>query len=40
MLYHYTSLEGLLGVINSKSIWASHCKYLNDSLENLGSDEK
>ncbi|MDC9523079.1 DUF2971 domain-containing protein [Pseudoalteromonas sp. Angola-31] len=33
MLYHYTSLEGLLGVINSKSIWASHCKYLNDSLE-------
>lgn len=33
MLYHYTSLDGLIGIINSNSIWASHCKYLNDSLE-------
>jgi hypothetical protein len=33
MLYHYTSLDGLLGIINGNSVWASHCKYLNDSLE-------
>lgn len=33
MIYHYTNLQGLLGIINSKSIWASHCEYLNDSSE-------
>ncbi len=33
ILYHYTSLEGLLGIINSQSMWASHCEYLNDSSE-------
>ncbi|PTQ65047.1 Protein of unknown function (DUF2971) [Nitrosomonas oligotropha] len=33
MLYHYTSLAGLIGVINNKSIWASHCEFLNDSNE-------
>ncbi|MBG9993616.1 DUF2971 domain-containing protein [Pseudoalteromonas sp. NZS127_1] len=33
MLYHYTSLDGLLGIVNGNSVWASHCKYLNDSLE-------
>tara|TARA_R110002033_G_scaffold121307_1_gene164274 strand:+ start:5331 stop:5984 length:654 start_codon:yes stop_codon:yes gene_type:complete len=33
MLYHYTSLDGLIGIINGNSVWASHCKYLNDSVE-------
>lgn len=33
MLYHYTSLAGLIGVINYKCIWASHCEFLNDSNE-------
>jgi hypothetical protein len=33
ILYHYTSLEGLLGIIKSKSIWASSILYLNDSSE-------
>ncbi len=33
MLYHYTSLDGLIGIINGNSLWASHCKYLNDSTE-------
>jgi hypothetical protein len=33
MLYHYTSLDGLIGIINGNSVWASHCKYLNDSTE-------
>lgn len=33
MLYHYTSLTGLIGVVSNKSIWASHCEFLNDSSE-------
>ena len=32
-LYHYTSLEGLLGIIESKSIWATNVLYLNDASE-------
>ena len=32
-LYHYTSLQGLIGIITGKSIWASHCEFLNDSSE-------
>ncbi len=35
MLYHYTSLEGLLGILKNQSIWASHCEFLNDSSEFL-----
>jgi len=31
LLYHYTSLEGLLGIIECKSIWASKILYLNDA---------
>ncbi len=33
MLYHYTSLNGLIGILQSQGIWASHCEYLNDSSE-------
>lgn len=33
MLYHYTSLAGLIGIITNKCIWASHCEFLNDSNE-------
>lgn len=33
MLYHYTSLQGLIGMLTGKSIWASHCEFLNDSSE-------
>lgn len=32
-LYHYTSIDGLLGIVNSKSIWASNILYLNDKDE-------
>ena len=32
-LYHYTSPEGLLGIIKNKSIWATNVRYLNDSKE-------
>lgn len=33
LLYHYTSIEGFLGIISSKNLWASHCQYLNDLSE-------
>ena len=32
-LYHYTTLEGLKGIINSRSIWFTHTSTLNDPLE-------
>jgi hypothetical protein len=33
ILYHYTDQRGLLGILDSKSIWATHVRYLNDSSE-------
>jgi hypothetical protein len=33
MLYHYTSLNGILGILRSRSIWATHASYLNDASE-------
>jgi hypothetical protein len=39
ILYHYTSEDGLLGILESKSIWASKVQYLNDEQEfKLGLD--
>ncbi len=32
-LYHFTSLKGFLGIINSQEIWASNIFYLNDQSE-------
>jgi hypothetical protein len=32
-LYHYTSPAGLLGIIETKSLWASGIQYLNDTAE-------
>jgi len=32
-LYHYTSINGLAGIIESNAFWASHAEYLNDSGE-------
>jgi hypothetical protein len=32
-LYHYTSPAGLLGIVKSRSIWASNIHYLNDEQE-------
>lgn len=32
-LYHYTSTEGLLGILASGSIWATDLAFLNDSRE-------
>jgi hypothetical protein len=32
-LYHYTSQDGLIGIISSNTLWASNVLYLNDSSE-------
>jgi hypothetical protein len=32
-LHHYTSQEGVLGIIKSSSVWATNIRYLNDSTE-------
>lgn len=34
-IYHYTSIHGLYGIINSGEIWTSKIKYSNDSSELL-----
>ena len=33
ILYHYTNAHGLCGLIDSKKIWASSYRYMNDSQE-------
>lgn len=32
-LYHYTNLEGLIGILKLNGFWASHIKFMNDSKE-------
>ena len=32
-LYHYTSKEGFLGIIENKTLWASNILYMNDEKE-------
>jgi hypothetical protein len=32
-LFHYTSAEGLFGILQSGSLWASHRNFLNDTSE-------
>ena len=33
LLYHYTDQKGLLGILESSCLWASHLQYLNDKSE-------
>ncbi|KJF18043.1 DUF2971 domain-containing protein [Acidithrix ferrooxidans] len=33
MLYHYTTASGLIGIIQSGQLWATHRQFLNDSSE-------
>ena len=33
ILYHYTSQEGLIGILTHRCIWASKIHYMNDSKE-------
>jgi hypothetical protein len=32
-LFHYTNAEGLKGIVESKSLWASHVAFMNDPME-------
>ncbi|SHP16118.1 Uncharacterised protein [Mycobacteroides abscessus subsp. bolletii] len=32
-LYHYTSAEGLYGILNNQQLWLTHAGYLNDTEE-------
>lgn len=32
-LYHYSTFAGLLGIVGSKTLWASDIRYMNDSAE-------
>lgn len=33
VLYHYTTAEGILGILNEKALWATKIHYLNDATE-------
>jgi hypothetical protein len=33
VLYHYTRLPGLLGIVKSRALWATDIRYLNDEKE-------
>jgi hypothetical protein len=33
ILYHYTSISGLEGILSNQEFWVSHCQFLNDSTE-------
>jgi len=33
ILYHYTSAEGLLGILQTRELWATNVLYLNDASE-------
>lgn len=33
MVYHYTSLQGLMGILDTGKMWASHVRYMNDPEE-------
>lgn len=32
-LFHYTSLRGIRGIVESKEIWATNARFLNDKME-------
>jgi len=33
VLYHYTDAAGLLGIFEGGRVWATHCRFLNDTSE-------
>lgn len=37
VVYHYTNLEGLLGIVDSGELWMSDCACLNDPRDTVGS---
>jgi len=39
VLYHYTSVDGLIGLLKSRQIWASNVTFLNDAKESVNATE-
>src|ERR1017187_4880845 len=39
LLYHYTDEKGLIGILESQNLWASHYRFLNDYEEGRGVKE-
>jgi hypothetical protein len=37
LLYHYTTEEGLYGILKNDSIWATHYRFTNDTTERQGA---
>ena len=35
-VFHYTTAAGLHGIVSSKTLWASHTEFLNDTEEGVG----
>jgi hypothetical protein len=33
VIYHYTTISGLIGIISGHELWASDCRFLNDGSE-------
>lgn len=33
ILFHYTTASGLLGILSSRRLWATHARFLNDAKE-------
>lgn len=33
MLYHYTDVAGLIGILSSSSLWATNLRFMNDAEE-------
>ena len=32
-LFHYTNARGLMGIVEKRQVWATHCRHLNDMRE-------
>lgn len=33
IIYHYTTISGLIGIVTHNELWASDCQFLNDGTE-------
>jgi len=38
-LYHYTDLDGLMGIFNTGELWATDVQFMNDTSEYIHSNE-
>lgn len=39
LVYHYTSHDGLMGILGNKQVWATNTRFLNDASEGLHAVE-